>query len=197
MENQNKQDTQKSRSFWGGCFSVLLFVTNLILVLLLLNEHIDKNYAEGKYSAALDTIKTKSKEISSLEVEIEEGKTNIEELNSEINSRNNEIENLNSELERLGDTQTTRVNVDNTKCNAGYLFVDGRLVAGVKKEEKHFSTFLTANIPYKTALIHRQIVVIKLFSRSRLQSTHSRVIHKRTNKFFFINLFVEFFTERT
>lgn len=176
MENQNKQDTQKSRSFWGGCFSVLLFVTNLILVLLLLNEHIDKNYAEGKYSAALDTIKTKSKE---------------------INSRNNEIENLNSELERLGDTQTTRVNVDNTKCNAGYLFVDGRLVAGVKKEEKHFSTFLTANIPYKTALIHRQIVVIKLFSPSRLQSTHSRVIHKRTNKFFFINLFVEFFTERT
>lgn len=53
MGNQNKQDLQKPRNFWGGCFTIFLFIAALIVLLLLLNAQIDVIMPKGNIQRPL------------------------------------------------------------------------------------------------------------------------------------------------
>lgn len=132
MGNQNKQDSQKPRNFWGGCFTIFLFIAVLIVLLLLLNAQIDLNYAKGKYSAALETISDKNEEISSLESEVKSSNSRVRELNSKIDSLRSEIDSLNAKISSAGEEKISLVAVTNNNCNNSFVFVDGRLAAGTR-----------------------------------------------------------------
>lgn len=129
---QDNEGTQKLKNNRGNSMALLLFISNLVLLYFLLNMQISRDYARGRFAAALNTISEKNDEIASLADDIDIANSRITSLKSDNEELESEIDSLNTKISSLSTPKISRIDINNKHCTNSYIFVDGRLAAGTR-----------------------------------------------------------------